>query len=128
MNPPTEFLLRLYGPCLLVIGIAIVLKPKMFLSILKGIKTDTLVWFLMVTITLIVGVVMVQLHNVWNNFNEFLISLFGWAALVKGVIHLLKPEFCMKVIGEFAKQKNIGPAAWVIVILGGYMCYAGFIA
>jgi hypothetical protein len=128
MNPPTQYLLRLFGPLLLIIGIGIVLNPKQYMTMMKSLKPDSLSWYLMAIASLTIGIVMVQAHNAWNTFDQFLVSLMGWAALAKGVVRTMKPDFSMKVISNFAKPKNLTPAAWVIVILGGYMCYAGFIA
>ena len=128
MNPPTEFLLRLFGPVFLVIGVGMVLNPKQYVTMFKNLKTDTITFYLIAVMPLSIGIVLVQVHNVWNTLDEVLVSLIGWAALVKGIVRFLKPDFCIKVITSFAKPKNLAPSAWVIIILGGYMCYAGFFA
>jgi len=75
------------------------------------------------------GLAIVLSHNVWSGGAlPVLVTLFGWAALIKGVLLLvLSPETESRVfiVGlQFEQHANLYAA--FLFLLGAYMTYAGF--
>ncbi|MDD9898023.1 MAG: hypothetical protein OXU45_03380 [Candidatus Melainabacteria bacterium] len=79
-------------------------------------------------ISLIIGILMVCAHNLWGNFQEILVSLYGWIALIKGSLLLIKPAGYKKIV---QKCNNDGYLRFVSIFytaFGLYCCYLAFLA
>jgi hypothetical protein len=75
------------------------------------------------------GLAIVLSHNVWSGGAlPVLVTLFGWAALIKGVLLLVlspETEFRVFIAGiQFENHANL--YAVFLFLLGAYMTYAGF--
>ncbi|MBT4153468.1 MAG: hypothetical protein HOE53_02350 [Candidatus Magasanikbacteria bacterium] len=78
--------------------------------------------------SLILGMLLVTNHNMWERDWTVLVTLLGWLALVKGVFLLAFPN-SMGMFKGFLKAENIKkmvtPMCW---ILGLVFAYFGFVA
>jgi len=77
-------------------------------------------------LALIIGLSLVIYHNIWETSWVLIITLFGWAALIKGVIILLFPEEVSKLALKWYKnQKLINLVAVLSILLGLMFGYLG---
>lgn len=67
-----------------------------FFALLESEKYLVLVSF----IAILLGLVSVILHNVWELNWKLLITLFGWIALIKGIINLIFPKTTIKAFSS----------------------------
>jgi len=79
-------------------------------------------------IALMVGLAIVLGHNVWfGGAAALLVTLFGWAALIKGIILLfLPPQGADRYFAAFHFEQRFYQYAVVMAVLGAYLTYAGF--
>lgn len=120
------YLGQLMSVVFVVVGLALLLRSKHYISAYKAwMKHEGLMLFTtMVVFT--AGVALVLVHNVWVASWEVLITIVGWAMILKGVLLGFFPkEFGGMVDGLLKKSWLLafGGAVWVI---GGL--YLGYFA
>ena len=79
--------------------------------------------------TLIVGLAIVLVHNNWVKNWTVIITIFGWAGLIKGIWLIAFPDS----VGEFFKFYEKGKIFPIVHAVGGllmgiYLTYMGFFA
>lgn len=118
------YLAQLLSIVLVVVGLAILLRPKHYAKAYKNwMKSDGLM-LLTGMITLVLGVVLVLAHNVWVASWEVLITIVGWGAVLKGVLILLLPKEMEKLMNSVLKFNWLLPLGAVIWIAAGL--YLGY--
>lgn len=83
MNPTTLFLLQIIGPSIMLLSISMVFHAAAIKKMIQEMVANTNILFIWGILTFVVGLVMVIRHNLWMGGWEILVSLFGWAALIK---------------------------------------------
>jgi hypothetical protein len=75
------------------------------------------------------GLAIMLAHNIWSGGAlPIMVTLFGWAALIKGILLLVlspKLEFQLFIAGFHFEQYPTLYAS-ILLLLGGYLTYAGF--
>ena len=123
------FLARLIGPVLLVVGAAILISRDN----IRAMATDFLehrgLIFLAGVLTLVAGLAIVLTHNRWEGGWPVVITLFGWLGVIGGAFRILFPD-SVKSMGSAMLANNtyltVGGAAELLI--GAWLCYAGFVA
>jgi hypothetical protein len=94
------------GPAMLLMGLSILIHAKAWQRLVDKWQKDHLSLFPIMLLTLLLGLMVVSMYNVWE-FNVWLIvTLLGWAMVVKGVIYFLVPGSALK--GVVGLGKNLG--------------------
>jgi hypothetical protein len=75
-------------------------NPKRIRQIVDDLQ-DQKFTILISFIAIIIGLINVLLHNVWEANISLLITLFGWAALLKGILLFTYPKLIVKWITLF---------------------------
>ncbi len=108
----TIVLAKISGLMCLAIGLSVLNKKSMAVIIdeLLNSKNRALFWFVGFVAALI-GAVTLSFYNTWSFHWPVLITILGWAALLKGVIIMLFPD---SLLSYYKKLKING-----IVMFGG---------
>jgi len=70
---------------------------------------------------IIVGALLVQYHNLWVQDWTILVTIIGWALLIKGTIFLAIPKPFLAMSSRFSKDsKWIGVVVIAVSLLLGY--------
>ncbi len=77
-------------------------------------------------IMMVLGVLLVQYHNIWVKDWTVIVTIFGWALLLKGILYALHPRTLFSWGRKFVKTHNSWGA--IIILIGLVMGYFGFIA
>lgn len=120
------YLARVFGIYLVVACVAMLINKKHLSKILQDFSNSIgLVVFSGFT-HLFLGLLVVVAHNVWVPDFRGLVTLMGWAGVVKGGLRLLAPTKISRLGEEFAGGKKL--VIWGIVWLavGIYLLYSGF--
>ena len=126
IDTTTFFLLRLWGPILVIVGLSILLHGSAYAKLLKELSGGfSLAYYLVAVIPLTIRMAMVLVHNRWDTAPEVLVSLLGWGALLKGAIRLLLPDVSKSIIAAFT-TKNVAPWALIVVAWGAAMTWLGY--
>ena len=120
-----NYLAEIWGISIVVVCFALLIKDghlKKFYAILE--TEDN--FFLWGFISFIIGIAMVLSYNVWAWNWQIVITILGWAALVKGLFLLFFPE----TVKSFSKKINYikWMSVWLVILLivGLAITYLGF--
>ncbi|MDD5213850.1 MAG: hypothetical protein PHG82_05480 [Candidatus Gracilibacteria bacterium] len=83
----------LLGPLVLVIGISLVFNTQLYLKMIKDFIKEPVALFVSAMRGFVIGLVMIQNNNIWSMTWEMIITILGWAILIKSTLLLLIPNF-----------------------------------
>src|SRR5579864_2510299 len=129
MPPRTAFLCELIGLYCIAISISILAHAQATVEIMKAIIRDPPLLFIAGLLGMTGGLAIVLAHNVWSGGAlPILVTLFGWASLMKGVLLLvLSPETESRVfIVGLGFDQHPSLYATFLLLMGAYLAYAGF--
>lgn len=126
----TIYLSRLIGVVFLIVAAAMLANKEMGVAALGQLGVDRTPLLLLGLVRVVFGVVIVLVHNVWRRgFWPLLVTLIGWAILIRGVIVLFIPPEAMAGIMDAAHVVDFYYVYAVIpLVLGGYLALRGFSA
>ena len=123
------FLARLLGPVLLIVGVSILLSPKVFRDIAAEVVRSVTLVYLFGLMDFAAGLAIVITHNVWLASWPVLITLIGWLLLIRGTVRVLIPETVMGFAAKVLGKTQFIPVAGVVTgIIGLVLCYFGYVA
>ena len=119
------FLAKFWGWFMLIIAVIYLVGRESFFAQLLKLHEDKGFIFLTGCILLILGLITIILHNVWQADWRIIITFIGWASLLKGISRIGFPEYTQKLIKVFFKKKIIlFRVAMVLVgLLGIWLIY-----
>lgn len=86
------FLAKVIGLCFILFAISMFIAKSYYFSVMKNLANDPAIPILAGSINLIIGVLLVVIHNVWQMNWTVLITLIGWLTLIRGFILLTFPK------------------------------------
>jgi hypothetical protein len=131
MSPRTAFLGKLLGLYCVVISLAMFAHGQGTVEIMKAIVQNAPLLFIAGLLGATAGLAIVLTHNVWSGGAlPVMVTIFGWAALIKGVLLLtLSPETESRIfIVGLGYDQYPYVFAGILLLLGGFMAYRGFSA
>ena len=124
----TLFLAQIMGVYLLVTGVGVLLNPERMRRAMKEAMRSYLLPYFDGAIALIVGLLIVLSHNLWDSLLETLVSLVGWIAVVEGILMMLLPQKTISRMMEAFMGAQMARLMGVAsVVLGLYFVYQGFL-
>lgn len=123
------FLLQLFGPLFIAIGIGFIFSRNFYAKILDDFAGNSALVYITGIFTFLFGGFIVANANVWELSAVGLLTLLGWSALIKGVLLLAAPAHFLRVATSIYKNKSAFTFAGVLVLaIGFYLTRAGFFA
>ena len=127
MESITIFLAQLWGPAILAIGLGVMLNKNHYVRIYRGIQSEPFALMTFGLVGIMLGIWHIQVHNVWGTFAEMIVSLFGWALLLKAAMFVVKPDIT-DAWGDWVASSKLVPTVGVLaLILGGYLTWVGYL-
>lgn len=118
----TEALLfKLIGSLYLVVGISILLNQSLYKKTFKDMIDSPLMFYFGWTLSFAIGFIMIAFYNTWSADLSVILTLFGWAALIKWILLLLFPENYMTFAKKIFAIKNILQTIGIIVVVLGIL-------
>jgi hypothetical protein len=91
MNTQT-FVAQFWGWLTLTVALILFVRPKVLHDVKRLIVENRAFGLAYGLMSLILGITSVLLHNIWELNWHVVITVFGWLALLKGIIVLAWPE------------------------------------
>jgi len=122
----SNYLAELWGITIAVVSLALLIKPKRLEKLFAEVENEATMFFWGM-VSLVIGIAMVLVHNVWVPNWRVAITILGWLTLVKGLDVLFFPEHMRK---RWPKMEN---RQWVLILalllfIGLVITYLGFTA
>lgn len=100
------------GPVYLVMGLSVLIYRKQWQKILDYWEKDHFSLITLMLMHLVLGILVVNMYNVWEWNVWLLVTLTGWCMVVKGVFYMLAPGSWIKSLLSMKKT------AWVLYLAG----------
>lgn len=121
-------LARFIGPYIVVIGISLLLNLKYYQSIMESFFRNLALVYITGLITFVAGLAVVLFHNIWTMDWRIIITLFGWNALIKGVVLVVFPGASAKMTDRFVKNFKLVAIPWAIMLaIGIFLIAKGYL-
>jgi len=122
-------LARLLGPLFLLPGIGILVNPRAFRTVGNELVSSATFVYVFGLLDFAGGLAIVLFHNRWLAGWPVLITLIGWALLIRGAARVVAPGavagYAKTIVEKYSFFPFTGAAA---VILGLVLCYFGYLA
>lgn len=126
MEELTITLAQIYGIVFLSVGLGMIVDKGFYSHLYKTLTQEPLALLGVMMIYTGLGVFFVSIHNWWDDFLVGLVSLMGWAILLKGILYLIIPGKMIDRIKGFPMNKWLPFASAYCLVLGGIMAWIGF--
>lgn len=123
----SKFLSKALGIYFIIISLAMFLNMHQFAASVQSLVNNSSLMFVTGFFTLILGILMVVSHNIWELSWRVVITIIAWLTLVKGASIILYPQFIDQGSALFVQNMNFAyVAAGLDFILGVVLSYFGF--
>ena len=111
------FLAKVLGPYLIIVSIAGLVNQKLLGKTMKMFAKHVPILFISGAMALIIGLLMVASHNIWTKDWRVIITVFGWLAVLKGVLYLILPaDFARFAVKAYSA---LAPVGMIIALIAG---------
>lgn len=123
----SKFLSKVIGIYLMIISAAMLFNMPLFLSEVNLLLQNASMMFVAGFFTIIIGVLLVVSHNVWQWNWKVMITLISWLVLLKGVSLIFYPQLIDRISIHFANNMTVAYiVAGLYFIFGIIFCILGF--
>jgi hypothetical protein len=124
----SHFLAKLIGPVCIAAGLGMLFNGAIYRAMFERALHDYMLIYLSGVIALTIGLAIVILHNEWKWRWPLLITVFGWLALIGGVVRIIAPQ-AVETLGLTVLSH---PDFFIIdgviaVLLGVLLSYFGYL-
>jgi uncharacterized protein YjeT (DUF2065 family) len=128
MSMPLDLLIeRWFAIGFLAFGLSHLLYPDKWTALFLPLRQSDTGGLLVATFTLPLGVVVVLAHNIWVWGLPVIVTLTGWAMIVKSLLYLLFPRAPLLVIpAGHQLKKGFRIAGVVAMFSGALLLYDSF--
>ena len=122
----SQLIARILGPFMVVAGAAMLVNPTRLRAMAKDFMDSPGLIFIAGTLALLLGLLLVNVHNVWVANWPVIITLYGWISVVAGILRMCFPD-AVKSLGQRMIEKKglIMGAAVINVLLGAFLIFKG---
>jgi len=121
------FLGKIVGIYMLVVGISLLARQKMWSEVLHEFTKSR---FLMAAVgfgELLLGLIVITLHNVWVQDWEVIITIVGWVMAIEGTAYMFLPTRMLRdKIRQFDRRSWYVVTGVLSVLIGVYLVYVSF--
>jgi hypothetical protein len=119
------YLAKLMGPIYLVIAIGMLLNRDHFRAVAKEVAASPALFYLSGVLALVIGGLIVLLNNVWSGW-PVVITLVGWAAILKGIVRTVLPTQATSWVAKVTANDTAMTAAGLVALaLGAFLTAMG---
>lgn len=126
MTETTLVLARILGGYMAITGVALLIHRDMAEELLERLKSDFPLMFTLAILALVMGLVVVSIHNVWTGPVSIVISLIGWLAVIEGFGIMVLRQRYIALVAPLVRPAWAA-VAWSVaaILLGLWLLWAG---
>ena len=122
-------LARIIGPLLVVVGVGVLVNPAHYAKMAASFLANAELYYFSGVLAFILGMVLVLYHNLWVADWRVVITIIGWASLVKGIFRIVLPGVGSKFAENFIRStRALNASVIFVLIVGAWLSYQGFVA
>ncbi len=122
------FLARVMGITLSILYLGAIINFKVLQKSVRTIEEQPVILFISGFISLVLGALVIEVHNIWVANWQVIITIFGWIMLIVGAIRVLIPQAAIK-LGHSLLERNEKAAyllCFIMFAFGIYLAIMGF--
>ena len=118
----------LIGPLLVMTGLIMLVTPQAVQDMAREFLASRALIFIAGVLALLGGLAIVNTHNVWTAGWPVIITVFGWLAVIGGIVRMGFPALT-KSVGEamLARHAGLRVSAVIQLALGLYLMFVGYL-
>lgn len=123
----TQILARFFGIYMIAAGLGITFNRERFAELMANMRESLLMTLTAGIIAFAVGAATLGIHDRWDSGLAVLVSLFGWASLLKGIFLIAFPGPYLALFeGLLVNPKVIGAMGVGSAVAGAVVLALGF--
>ena len=123
----SKYLSKVIGIYLIIVTLAMLINMHQFTVYVQDLVDNPALMFVTGFFTLILGLLMVVGHNIWQWHWRVIITILAWLTFLKGAIIILYPHAINTMAIQFIQNIHVAyMAASFDFILGLVLIYYGF--
>lgn len=99
------------GTFLLVFGVSFLIHARFWSDVFRRMSSDTQQVFTLLVVLLICGLLSVRGHNLWVRDWRVIVTIVGWAVMLKSIALILAPQ----ILRSYASWSDKTMMAWLRV-------------
>ena len=121
------FLARLTGPTFVAIGAGMLINQIYYQGVIAEGLRSSVFFYLSGLLSLLAGLAIVNLHNLWASDWRVIITVLGWLMVVGGVLRIVLPTIA-RSMGAMLYGGNapIIVVGIITAVLGGFLTFKGY--
>lgn len=120
-------LAQVIGLYLVLEGLVVLTQRKFVMHIVDDMSNHKALMYVTGAMILVLGLLIVLNHNVWEATWRVIPTIIGWAMVAKGIAIFFVPKMVMRKAKKFAKNRNMAVLAGIAAVaVGAYLVYVGF--
>ncbi|HEY9583618.1 MAG TPA: hypothetical protein VJI66_01480 [Candidatus Paceibacterota bacterium] len=120
------FLAKVFGAYLILVCLAVLLKKRSLGSAIMDLDKNPLLIYFSGALILILGLVMVNLHNIWTADYRVVITILGWLTVIKGAARLFFADKIVSIGQLVFNSKFFTPIIVIFLLIGVWLTSKGF--
>ncbi len=121
------FLAQAFGIFFVITGLGLVLQPSVLQKLFTRYSSNRADVMMGGVLSLIVGIPLVLVHNIWQGTWEILVTVIVWITFLKGMSRVLLPDMVVSMAHKMQHKHGMVKAMlWIMIVLGAYLMYVGF--
>lgn len=125
MNTSIE-LAKIIGLYFAIIAIAFLIFRKRFTNFVKEVKANPIMVYISGAKSLLLGLIVVVLHNLWALEWFVVITIVGWLLVIRGLVRIFFAERVSKWLGKLNKEAYYYTVSSIVLVVGLFLIYHGF--
>jgi uncharacterized protein YjeT (DUF2065 family) len=110
-----------------LVGLGVLTNTSFYKKLYDDFAESTFAMYIGGITALIIGFLLVTFHNTWTKDASVIITLLGWAALIKGVVIFICPKAMTALAKAMTKKEKMLKIMGIfIIIFGLFLAYLGF--
>ena len=120
------FLAKAFAIYFIVIAVFMLVNKEVFRQRINAVMESQATLFSLAIMTLILGIILVLVHNVWVMGWPLMITIFCWLTFIKGVLRVVYPQIDKKWANYYNNDKALYITGVVCLLLGLLLAYFGW--
>jgi hypothetical protein len=123
----SKLIAGLVGPVLAAMGIAMLVNHSRFPDMIGQLAQNQGLIFLSGILSLLGGLAIVRVHNVWTGGWRVILTVLGWLAIAGGLLRMWLPHMAAPIATTFAGSSSaLMIGGLIVLVLGAFLTYASF--
>lgn len=119
-------LAKILGLYLVIVAIAMLVKPSGFVNTFKDLIGSPGKLGYAGLLSVLFGVILVSIHNIWVANWHVVITLLGWLTLIRGVVRLFFPNVAASLANNLSNKPFYYTVAIIGLLIGLFLVYHGY--